>query len=279
MTTHGCRERALVLDSYLDGELDAAKMLELDDHVADCESCREEIGLLRAIRGSLKRVVKAPAPSALRDRICDALAGERARASAQSEPVADLTGFGSGGSWRNMVPLATAAALALVWGAAARGLPSGATAREARAGFGDDLLRELVLEHTQPLPPEATDLKTIRSLERYVGVPVHAGGFERAGAHLVGGRIVPLHAQRAAMLQYVMDDARRVSVLVYDAEKIQIGAEELAPRAVGNAEVRVGRQKGYSVAATERAGEGYLLVSDLDPDKSAQLAAMAYDDH
>jgi anti-sigma factor RsiW len=267
-----------MLDSYLDGELEAGKMLELGDHLSDCGSCREEISLLRAIRGSLKRVVKTTAPDALRERMAGALAGERARALAQGDSLLDGAVIGSKGAWRSMVPLATAAALALAWGAATRGFASGPMAKEAHAGFGDDLLKELVLEHTQPLPPEATDLKAIRSLERYVGVPVHAGGFERAGAHLVGGRIVPLHAQRAAMLQYVMDDARRVSVLVYDAEKIQIGAEELAPRAVGNAEVRVGRQKGYSVAATERAGEGYLLVSDLDPDKSAQLAASAYDD-
>ena len=279
MTLYECRERARVLDSYLDGQLEASKMLELDDHVSGCETCREELGLLRAIRGSLKRVVKTAAPDALHERIAGALAGERARSKAQVESIAEGALPGSKSSWRTMVPLATAAALALVWGAATRGVALTPTSQEARAGFGDDLLKELVLEHTQPLPPEATDLKAIRSLERYVGVPVHAGGFERAGAHLVGGRIVPLHAQRAAMLQYVMDDARRVSVLVYDAEKIQIGAEELAPRAVGNAEVRVGRQKGYSVAATERAGEGYLLVSNLDPDKSAQLAAMAYDDH
>jgi len=279
VTLHECRERARVLDSYLDGQLEASKMLELDDHVSGCETCREELGLLRAIRGSLKRAVKTAAPNSLHERIAGALAGERARSIAQVESIAEGALPGSKNSWRTMVPLATAAALALVWGAATRGVSLAPTTQEARAGFGDDLLKELVLEHTQPLPPEATDLKAIRSLERYVGVPVHAGGFERAGAHLVGGRIVPLHAQRAAMLQYVMDDARRVSVLVYDAEKIQIGAEELAPRAVGNAEVRVGRQKGYSVAATERAGEGYLLVSDLDPDKSAQLAAMAYDDH
>jgi anti-sigma factor RsiW len=268
-----------VLDSYLDGELEGAKMLELEDHVAGCETCREEIGLLRAIRGSLKRVVKTAAPNALHERIAGALAGERARAIVSSEsPAGDMV-LESRAAWRSTVPLAVAAALALVWGATTKGLPLGSQGQEVHAGFGDDLLKELVLEHTQPLPPEATDLKAIRSLERYVGVPVHAGGFERAGAHLVGGRIVPLHAQRAAMLQYVMDDARRVSVLVYDAEKIQIGAEELAPRAVGDAEVRVGRQKGYSVAATERAGEGYVLVSDLDPERSAQLAAMAYDDH
>ena len=83
------------------------------------------------------------------------------------------------------------------------------------------------------------------------------------------------------MLQYLVgsgEDARRVSVIVYDAQKIQVGTSGLAPRAVGAAEVRVGRQKGYSVAATQRAGEGYVVASDLNPDETAQLAAMVYDD-
>jgi hypothetical protein len=69
-----------------------------------------------------------------------------------------------------------------------------------------------------------------------------------------------------------------VSILVYDAQKIQVGNANLAPRVVGSAEVRVGREKGYSVAATQRAGVGYLLASDLGPDESAQIAAMVYDD-
>jgi hypothetical protein len=83
------------------------------------------------------------------------------------------------------------------------------------------------------------------------------------------------------MLQYVVgsgDGARRVSVYVYDAQKIQVGTANLAPRAIGTAEVRVGREKGYSVAATQHAGVGYLLATDLDPDRSAQLAAAVYDD-
>jgi hypothetical protein len=83
------------------------------------------------------------------------------------------------------------------------------------------------------------------------------------------------------MLQYVVGkgaDERRVSVLVYDAQKIQVGTSNLAPRAVGTAEVRVGRERGYSVAATERGGEGFLVASDMNPDETAQLAAMVYDD-
>jgi hypothetical protein len=65
---------------------------------------------------------------------------------------------------------------------------------------------------------------------------------------------------------------------VYDAQKIQVGTTNLAPREIGSAEVRVGSEKGYSVALTERGGVGYLVASDLDQEKSAQLAAMVSDE-
>jgi anti-sigma factor RsiW len=282
MTVHGCRDRARLLGSYLDGELEASKLIELDEHVEVCEGCCEEVQLLRATRTSLKRAVRIAAPAGLRDRIGNAMVAERAREEARvlPEPWAPEAAMGpaGGGSWRSMVPLATAAAIALMWGLATGGkvTPIG----EIRAGVGDDLLAELVAEHAQPLPPEATDPQEVRRLERWTGVPVSPGSFARAGARLVGGRVVPLRSERAAIVQYVVgsgDAAHRVSVLVYDAQKIQVGTANLAPRAVGTAEVRVGREKGYSVAATQRFGEGYLLASDLDPDETAQLAAMVYD--
>jgi len=282
MTTHECRDRARMLGSYLDGELEAAKLLEIDEHVGGCETCREAVQLLRATRGSLKRVVRASAPGGLRERVASAMAAERAREDLRGDgdgAVLDSKLFGAGPrSWRATVPVATAAAIALVWGAAARSTP--AAMHESLAGLGDDLLAELVAQHSQPLPPEATNAQAVRGLERYVGFPVQPGSFERSGAHLVGGRVVSLRSPRSLMLQYVVgtgDDARRFSVLVYDAQQTQVTAN-LAPRAVGTAEVRVGREKGYSVAATQRAGVGYLLASDLDPDQNAKLAAMVYDD-
>jgi anti-sigma factor RsiW len=276
-----------MLGPYLDGELEAAKLIEIDEHVAACETCREEAQLLRAMRGSLKRVVRVPAPAGLRDRIGAAMAAERAREDARSD--GDDAAFAavappvSLGSWRTMVPLATAAALALMWGAATQPLGARSASGEARAGFGgDDLLAELVAEHSRPLPPDVTTgPEAVKKLGRYVDVPVRPASFERGGAHFVGGRVMPLRSQRAAMLQYVVgtgEDAPRVSVYVYDAQKIQIDSANLAPRAVGSAEVRVGQEKGYSVVVAQRAGVGYLVTSDLDPDKSAQLAAMVYED-
>ena len=279
MHPRDCRDYARTLGSYLDGELEASQLIEIDGHVSVCERCREEIQLLRATRGSLRRVVRTAAPAGLRDRIGVAMMAERMR-----EETYAGSPFGGAASsrtsWRSMVPVATAAAIALVWGAATRAAP--VAAKEAHAGFGDDLLAELVAEHSQPLPPDGTNPQAVRGLERYVGFPVHPASFERGGAHLVSGRVVPLHSQRAYMLQYLVgtgDDAQRVSVLVYDAEKIQVNQNaNLSPRSIGTAEVRVGREKGYSVASTQRAGVGYLLASDLDPDRSAALAAMVYDD-
>ncbi len=283
MSVHECRDRSRLLSSYLDGELEAAKLIEVDEHVAECDTCREEAQLMRAMRGSLKRVVKTSAPAGLRERMAVAMAAEvsreDARADAEVEAMGATAPVVSLSSWRTMVPLATAAALALFWGAATRGTqPRG---YEASAGVDFDLLSQFVADHASPLPPEARDADSVRGLERYVGVPVRPGSFERNGAHLVGARVVPLNAQRAAMLQYVVgtgEHPRRISVLVYDAQKIQISDANLAPRAVGTAEVRVGSERGYAVAAAQRAGVGYLVASDLDPDVNAQLAAGVYDD-
>ena len=271
-----------MLGPYLDGELETATFIELDEHIGACDTCREEAKLLSAMRGSLKRVLETSPPPALRERIGNALRAERVR-EAHSHAETDALGAGTWpvrlASWRTMVPLATAAAFALLWGAASRS-PQPASS-EARAGFGDDLLAELVAEHSRPLPPDATGPEAVRKLGRYVDVPVRPASFERGGARFVGGRVMPIRSQRAAVLQYIIgtgDDAPRVSVVVYDARKIQIDSTSLSPRSVGTAEVRVGREKGYSVAMAQRGGVGYLVTSDLDPDNSAKLAAMVYDD-
>jgi anti-sigma factor RsiW len=269
-----------MLGSYLDGELEASTLVEMDQHVGACDGCREAVLLHRAMRGSLKQVIRGAAPEGLRSRIENAMMAERARARAGVEGAFAGAPLGGLGTWRTVVPVAAAAALALAWGAVNRGTPVGPT-HEVKAGLADDLLQELVAEHSQPLPPEATNAEAVRALQRWVGVPVRPASFERAGAHLVGGRVMSFRPERAAMMQFVVgvgDAARRVSVYVYDAQKMPEAPASLAPRAVGTAEVRVGREKGYSVAATQREGVGYLLASDLDPEQTAQFAAMVYDD-
>ncbi len=282
-----CREYARLLGAYLDGELDAGKLLEIEGHLASCEGCHERVQLDRAMRGTLKKVVKEaarePVPgaetvadpgAAMRARMAAAMAAELARGEARdaSASAKDQNNrlAASVFGWKTMLPLTSAAALAVLWGSTHT--PNTPIVQ----AIVEDPLAELVWNHSQPLPPERTDPQAVRAFEKYVGVPVRPAQFERGGAHLVGARLLPVHHERAAMLEYQIGQgatAQRVSVFIYDPRKIQVGGSELTPRAVGTSQVRVGRNGGYSVAVTQRDGVGYTLASDLDQDRSAQLLA------
>ena len=305
-----CKSMGLLLGAHLDGQLDPVKTLEVEDHVASCEVCRERLALDRALRGSLKRVVKTAAPEDVRARMLAALSGEKTRAGEKardsvSVPAGERARVASAapqlvdgldasadrtsapGSragrpsmlrhWRTMLPLASAAALVMAWGAASKqpvvhGMPD-TMVPAGLPGLPDDLLRDFVGQHSHSLPPEQADPKQVRQFERYVGVPVRVPQF--GNAHFVGGRLVPVHGgERAAMLQYeVKQGGQRVTVFVYDPRKIQVGGAHLAARAIGTAEVRVGQTDGYSVAVTQHGGVGYAMASDLDPESSATLVS------
>ncbi|HSO40526.1 MAG TPA: zf-HC2 domain-containing protein [Labilithrix sp.] len=304
MSGDACKSMGLLLGAHLDGQLDPVKTLEVEDHVAACEVCRERLALDRALRGSLKKAVKTATPDDVRARMLAAMAGESARETRRDEDelgaissTSALVANGEGldasadrkstpGSraqrpsmlrhWRTMLPLASAAALVMAWGAAGKQpVARGATDTMVPAGLSDDLLRDFVGQHSHSLPPEQADPKQVRQFERYVGVPVRVPQF--SNAQFVGGRLVPLHGgERAAMLQYEVKhgtDVQRVTVFVYDPRKIQIGGANLAPRAIGTAEVRVGQTDGYSVALTQHGGVGYAMASDLDPESSANLVS------
>jgi anti-sigma factor RsiW len=292
-----CKDSRL-LEAYLDGELDAAGFVEVEAHLngsADtrgCEVCRERLTLQRATRQSLKRVVRTASlemasggRDALRARALQAMMAEQERqASANVVAVPANDRF----HWRSLVPIASAAALALFWGAASRApiaalrqgnaWPDSPGTAGVHAGMGDDLLADLLHEHSNPMPPQWTNLSDVRALDKYIGVPVRPARFERSGASLVGAVVLPLHQQRAAMLQYVIGEGasqRRLSVFVYDPRKIQISSPGLATRSVGSHEVRVGEESGYSVAVTQNGGVGYAVASDLDAEESAEVAALA----
>ena len=300
-----CKAMSLLLGAHLDGQLDAVKTLEVEDHIGACEMCRERLALDRALRGSLKKAVKTTAPDDVRARMLAAMAGESARQSsategnqlpeAEGESALDASAANASAAlsarsagrrpsglrhWRTMLPLASAAALVMAWGAAgkqpvAHGMPDTMIS----SGFGNDVLRDLVGQHRHSLPPEQQDPKQVPQFERYVGVPVHVPQFGQ-NAHFVGARLSQSHGgERYAMLQYEVQQGngggiQRVTVFVYDPAKVKVGVAHLAPRAVGTTEVRVGHSDGYSVAVTQQGGVGYMIASDMDPEASANLVAV-----
>jgi len=268
-----CPEFGPLLGPFGDGELEPSKMALVDDHVEHCEGCRERVLLDESMRHSLKQLCKQEAPAGLKERMQAAMVAENVRVMAREKAS------GKNSSWRTVVPLATAAAFALAWGAMSRG-PIARTTGGPTLGagpMGGDFLTDIVAEHSRPLPPEARDPQKVGELGQYVGVPVHATAFHRDNAHFVGGRVLPVRQERAAMLQYEITtqggETRRVSVFVFDPRRIQVSGDDLTPRPVGTAEVRVGRQNGYSVAVTQRGGVGYAVTSDLDEQNNAELLA------
>lgn len=285
-----CGSIARLLGAHADGQLDAAKTVEVDDHLGACETCRERVALDRAIRGSLKKAVQTTTPTDVRARMLAALsgndvprtpsAGATAREAA-AEPAPAATRPAMLRNWRTAIPLASAAAIALAWGfAAQQPMAASDLNASARAGFSnDELVKQFVDVHSRPIRPETADSKEVRNFEREVGVPVHVPQLEK-NARFVGGRLLPVQGgERAAMLQYEVvratGEVQRVSVFIYDPRRVQIrSAEQLTPRSVGTAEVRVGQARGYSLAVAQHGDVGYAVASDLD-DSSAQFVASA----
>jgi anti-sigma factor (TIGR02949 family) len=300
MTASECRDVARLLGAYADGQLDAAKTLEVDDHLASCETCNERIALDRAMRASLKKTTQTSAPDDVKARMLAAMTAEANREAARADAADDeknspveeaprgrgmlrhwRTYPGRSTAFRAMLPLASAAALTLAWGFAGKQPVTRGVPDVMQGGFAnDEVLRDIVDVHKRPIRPETKDPSAVRGFESDVGVPVRGVRFKQGNARFVGARIVNMHgAERGAMLYYEVPqgngNVQRVSVFVYDPARVQIGSANLAPRAVGTAQVQVARQGGYSVAVRNHGGVAYAFTTDLDPDQSAQLVASA----
>jgi anti-sigma factor RsiW len=65
-----CRDANLLINAYADGELDAARTLELEQHVQSCAECKCAWENIRALKKSLKQdALYFAAPADLRQRI------------------------------------------------------------------------------------------------------------------------------------------------------------------------------------------------------------------
>ncbi len=269
-----CPYFSRLLGPHLDGELLVADVAAVEAHVTVCERCREEGLLLAAMRRALRRSsAEVTAPRSLRERIVRAAEQEGRDASHAGEAGAASQLRARASAVASFV---AAAGFAIAWGVSHRepAATSGFSAASMGMIDGDDILGDLLDEHAQPLPPEATDPREVRRLERYVGVPVQPSRMDHLGGRFIGGRVMPLHRNRAARLEYQIgsgDDTRRVSVFIFDPRKVQIRGGELSiPTPVGGGshdagevrEVRIARTRGYTVAVTQRGGVGYAVASD-----------------
>lgn len=274
-----CRAFLRVVESFIDGELAPAAIVEGERHLADCTHCRERVTLGRAMKGSVKASAHAPLSSEAKARLRASMQAELARTPAPARATPNgRAGFGTF--------VAAGFAAAAAWFLAPR-----FAARHDDLAANDDVLGELVAEHVRPLPMDGTDVQAVRNLEPYVGVPLRPH-FPQSRAKLVGARIVPFQKERAAIVRYELANApaspiahvsqafqvaaqeptRRVSVLVFDPRRIHLSAPtaDLAER-FGHAPVHLTRAQGLPIAVTERNGVGYALSGDVDDQQALEL--------
>jgi anti-sigma factor RsiW len=275
-----CRRLLPYLDPFVDGELSPEKTLEVEQHLGECPTCRERMRLQHAIQASTRRAVReaAVATDSFRERVTAALAAERDREVAQSQ----LVGRPRMLPWRTIVPLAAAAAVALLWAARlgqqqplAQPDQQGSVTRS--TALVDQMLDDFVDAHANPPKSEVVEEAMVGRLEPEVGVPVRVPSFKQFGAEWEGGSVVRLMPQHrtVASLRYNLG-GHRITVYVYDAARIPLRVK-LQARVVHNVPVYVGFRRGYSIAATENErGVGYAMASDLDDTESAELVADSF---
>ncbi|HEV8548685.1 MAG TPA: zf-HC2 domain-containing protein [Polyangiaceae bacterium] len=272
-----CRKFVTLLDAYADGELEPEPVLEMEGHLAHCEGCSSRLQLEHATKKSLRQQVYAQSePSdAFRQRV---MASFQAEAERQAVSRLDPANRGGMLSWGSIVPLAAAAAMALVWSAKTEGNhPNAITEHPAQVAAStsplsfDQVLDELVDRHIDRSSPEVTEPALLDGMESQVGVPVHYPSLKQFGARWEGGKVVPIKNQRAASLRFLVD-GHRMTVYVYNADRFHVG-DSFKRRVVRDEPVYTGWKRGFSIATTDRHGVGYAVATDLGEDEGAEIVA------
>ncbi len=235
-------DMTLLVNAALDGELDAAGMLDLEKKLAADPALAAEYRRLAALRARMARLDRGDAPAALRGRI---LALAQAPAPQTRLRRAQLWG----------AP-ARAAAASLLLGVV---LGAGGVGLFTAASTSDQVDREIVASFVRGrLSGQPVDVATS---DRHQVKPWFAGKVSEAttvvdlkaeGFPLVGGRLDMVKGEPAA-------------TLVYQRREHSIALTEL-PNPVGAAsETRRETRDGYTLLEWSDKSRRYIAVSDLPP--------------
>jgi len=233
-----CEQSSLLLHAFLDGELDAVHMHELEAHVPACPRCAGELRDCREMRRTLSHPdMRYRAPAGLRQRIESALPPLRTNAPTRRSL---FKGFAMG----TMTSAALAASLALF----------------VVLGEQDQfVVDELVSAHLRSL--QSGRLIDVQSSDQHTVKPWFNGRLEVAppvidlaaeGFILIGGR-----------LDYL--DARPVATLVYK-RRAHIIDLFVAQGPGTNREAKMGPQlQGFNIWRWGWSGFAFSAVSDINP--------------
>ena len=110
MSNASCRTLSRLVESYLDGELEASQLLEVETHTETCATCRERVLLDRAIRLGVRKTVHAAEPTThFRARAAASVMAQRWAAQAEHHGAASTMPTWAGSSPRSTSPSRPAA--------------------------------------------------------------------------------------------------------------------------------------------------------------------------
>ena len=238
---------ALLLQAALDGELDAAGMIEVEAKLAADPVLAAEYARLVALRDAIRtRLPRANAPDALRARII---------AMAQA-PVAQAPAIAPRRPFRLLDPRYRAVAASLVLGMV---IGAGALRLAVPPAADDDVQSAIVAGFIRGrLSGQTVDVATS---DRHTVKPWLAGKIAGAttvvdlkadGFPLVGGRIDVV-------------GKTPVPTLVYQRREHQIALSEMPAASGGSSAPRRETRDGYSLLEWEDSGRLYAAVSDMPP--------------
>jgi len=237
-----CPDRESLLQALLDGELDAANVLEMEAHLRTCQGCAAHFRLLQALKTRLAEAdLAVPAPPRLRARIESMIEAETWPAHASPRRG---VGVAPAAGWSAVGAMAALAASFLLF--VAGPLQSG--------GLQD----QLVASHVRSLL--ASHLIDVATSDRHVVKPWFNGKIDFAppvvdlanqGFPLVGGR-----------LDYA--DKRVVAALVYRRNAHIINLFVMPARAQTFAWPIRHAPTSYAVVHWTRGGLEFWAVSDLE---------------
>ncbi|MBZ6074729.1 anti-sigma factor family protein [Microvirga puerhi] len=239
-----CDDMKILLHGHLDGELDVANDLQIENHLRTCTACADEYQRLKEQRAILRQ-------DGLRYRAPDAL---RARILASLEPASATPDIPTTTRWWQR----------LRWGQYL-GIPAAAFAAGLAVALivprpSPDLEQELVSEHVRSLM--ANHITDVTTSDRHTVKPWFDGRVDFAppvidlaseGFPLAGGRLDYIAGRAVAALVYKRRE-HVINLFIWPVEKNGLGIEQ-AQSSVNN---------GYNTLRWSGSGMIFWAVSDLN---------------
>jgi anti-sigma factor RsiW len=245
-----CTDTRTLIESYVDGELDLVRNVEIEEHLGDCPTCapmhKDTLELRSRIRESASYF---RAPAGLQQRVRAIAPEKKAKTRYSRVPV---------WTWSGAVAAVVLLTLVTV----------GFMRIAGESSRGQMIAQEIVADHVRSLM--ANHLTDVTSTDQHTVKPWFDGkldfappvnDFAAEGFPLVGGRLDYLDGQPVAALVY-QRRLHPINLFVWTAP------EKYAEKAAGQT------RQGFNILFWTRDGMTYCAISDLATDEMQTFAAL-----